>query len=49
MEVRSKARVGEELPSDSDEYNFAWIMNSVLPPDIRVMGWAPVTEEFNAR
>lgn len=35
-------RTMTELPYDK-------ILNSVLPPEIRVMGWTPVTDEFSAR
>ena len=31
------------------EYAYAKILNNVLPADIRILGWAPVTVEFSAR
>lgn len=37
-----KGVTGEELP-------YVEIFNRILPPDIRVLSWAPVDEDFNAR
>jgi tRNA pseudouridine38/39 synthase len=37
------------IPEDSMEFNYEKILNSYLPNDIRILGWAPVEEEFNAR
>lgn len=34
---------------DFDEYPYDIILNQLLPEDIRVTGWAPVSETFNAR
>lgn len=31
------------------EYDYARILNNVLPPSIRVLGWCPVSSEFSAR
>ncbi|KAL3809797.1 hypothetical protein ACHAXA_003034, partial [Cyclostephanos tholiformis] len=31
------------------EYDYPRILNGVLPPAIRVLGWCPVTSEFSAR
>ena len=38
-------RVEKEL----SEYPYAKILNNLLPPEIRVLGWAPVSDEFSAR
>lgn len=37
-----------ELPLDQ-ELDYAGTLNRALPPDIRVLGWAPVPEGFSAR
>ena len=31
------------------EYAYDHILNNLLPPDIRVLGWTPVSEDFSAR
>ena len=31
------------------ELAYGHILNRLLPPDIRVLAWCPVTEEFSAR
>lgn len=31
------------------EYSYAKILNNILPPSIRILGWTPVTEDFSAR
>jgi len=31
------------------ERDFAQMINNVLPPNIRVLGWSPVTDQFSAR
>jgi tRNA pseudouridine38/39 synthase len=31
------------------EYPYAKILNNLLPPDIRVLGWSPVSDDFSAR
>ncbi|KAI6242307.1 TRNA pseudouridine synthase [Aphelenchoides fujianensis] len=35
--------------SSTSELDFAKILNAVLPPGVRVIAWAPVDFEFNAR
>jgi tRNA pseudouridine38/39 synthase len=42
---QNKKRVEKELT----EYAFAKILNNLLPPEIRILGWAPVSNEFSAR
>jgi tRNA pseudouridine38/39 synthase len=39
------SRVRKELA----EYSYDSILNRLLPPDIRVLGWCPVSDEFSAR
>lgn len=34
---------------DLSEYPYAKILNNLLPPEIRILGWAPVSKEFSAR
>jgi tRNA pseudouridine(38-40) synthase len=35
--------------SDYDEFPYDVILNTVLPDDIRITGWAPVPDDFSAR
>jgi tRNA pseudouridine38/39 synthase len=35
--------------NDADELDYCSIINSALPDDIRVLGWAPIDASFNAR
>lgn len=35
--------------SDYEEYPYDVILNMMLPEDIRVTGWAPASDDFNAR
>ncbi|XP_042202439.1 tRNA pseudouridine(38/39) synthase [Callorhinchus milii] len=35
--------------AEQDEIRYVHILNRVLPPDIRVLAWAPVRPEFSAR
>jgi tRNA pseudouridine(38-40) synthase len=37
------------MEKDMKEYPYSRILNSILPPSIRILGWTPVTEEFSAR
>ncbi|KAG7336791.1 pseudouridylate synthase [Nitzschia inconspicua] len=34
---------------DIQEYPYAKMLNNLLPPSIRILGWTPVTEDFSAR
>lgn len=36
-------------PFSVDEVNYVHILNKILPPDIRVLAWAPVEPDFDAR
>lgn len=40
---------GEPFPPPPQEMDYAAILNGVLPPDIRVLGWADVPDDFSAR
>mmetsp|Transcript_26592 Transcript_26592/g.53269 ORF Transcript_26592/g.53269 Transcript_26592/m.53269 type:complete len:738 (+) Transcript_26592:10-2223(+) len=31
------------------EYDYARVLNNILPPSIRILGWCPVSPEFSAR
>lgn len=35
--------------ADEDELDYVGVLNRALPEDIRVLGWCPVPEGFNAR
>jgi tRNA pseudouridine38/39 synthase len=37
------------LQREIREYPYAKILNNLLPPSIRVLGWTPVSSEFSAR
>jgi tRNA U38,U39,U40 pseudouridine synthase TruA len=43
------ANSGEPFPPPEEELDYSMILNSLLPPDIRVLGWADVPEPFSAR
>jgi len=47
--VRSNAKVGEELPEFDQELKYGHVLNRVLPPGVRVLSWALVDDDFNAR
>ena len=52
LKVRSKRLACEKSDSElnpEDEMNYPLALNSCLPDDIRVVGWCPVPEQFNAR
>lgn len=57
LDVRSNARVSKEgeilqedpLPLPSDELNYTFLLNRVLPKEIRCIAWSPVDSSFSAR
>lgn len=49
LQVRSKGLATEQPLKECDEYDYPRILNRVLTPDIRVLGWKPVESDFNAR
>lgn len=49
LRVRSLAKLDEpDRPLDK-EIDYPKVINSVLPPEIRILGWTPVPETFDAR
>ncbi|KAG2489574.1 hypothetical protein HYH03_012022 [Edaphochlamys debaryana] len=49
LRLRSAARVDQpEAPLES-ELDYPRIINKALPPEVRVLGWTPAPEGFNAR
>ena len=44
-----KVRSNEGHKEKKDEIKYAFILNKVLPPSIRVLAWSPVLPTFNAR
>ena len=49
FKVRSSAKIGEALPLPEQELKYTLLLNRVLPAGVRVLGWAPVDDEFSAR
>lgn len=49
LQLRSSAKKGTQLPEPEQELEYCTILNRVLPPDIKVLGWTPVSENFSAR
>lgn len=49
LQLRSSAKQGMQLPEPEQELDYCTILNRVLPPDIKLLGWTPVTENFSAR
>ena len=49
LELRSKAASDSVLPAPEDEMDYAAVLNRLLPPAIRVLGWCDAAAEFHAR
>lgn len=49
LTVRSSGRVDEPELTVAQEMDYPTAINRALPDDIRVLGWAPVEDSFNAR
>lgn len=49
LEVRSRALVGEAPLSEELELDYPGIINKVLSPNIRILGWKTVDSSFSAR
>jgi len=49
MTVRSGAKKGQPLPAPAAEMDYCSRLNRALPPDIRVLGWTDVADDFHAR
>lgn len=47
--VLPKKGSGPRVKKELSEYCYDKILNNVLPPTIRIMGWCPVSDEFSAR
>ena len=39
----------EVVEKQLSEYPYEKILNNLLPPDIRILGWSPVSDDFSAR
>ncbi|NXS14310.1 PUS3 synthase, partial [Neodrepanis coruscans] len=48
LDLRSSLSEGQQQ-NGQEELRYTHILNRVLPPDIRVLAWAPVEPEFSAR
>ncbi|TIA97034.1 hypothetical protein E3P96_03489 [Wallemia ichthyophaga] len=44
-----EAQIFKESQPQTHELNYIQILNSLLPPSIRILGWAPVHPAFDAR
>ncbi|EFJ41544.1 tRNA pseudouridine synthase mitochondrial precursor [Volvox carteri f. nagariensis] len=49
LNLRSVARVDEPEAPLELEYDYPRLVNKALPPDVRVLGWTAVPENFNSR
>ncbi len=49
LELRSNALVGEEPCPEESELDYSGIINRVLNPRIRILGWKTVKPSFSAR
>jgi tRNA pseudouridine38/39 synthase len=49
MVLRSGAKHGQPRPAPAEEIDYCTRLNRVLPPDIRVLGWTDVANDFHAR
>eukprot|EP00887_Chlorella_sp_A99_P008017 scaffold12.g8017.t1 len=49
LSLRSGARVGQPALPPEQEIDYPSVLNTALPKDIRVTGWADVPPEFSAR
>lgn len=48
LSIYAPSRKGR-IAKEQKEYAYDKILNNLLPPDIRILGWAPVSDEFSAR
>ena len=44
-----KASQSDRQEKEMTEYHYAKILNNLLPAEIRILGWTPVSDEFSAR
>jgi tRNA pseudouridine38/39 synthase len=49
LNLRSCGKAGQPAVPDDQELDYPKILNRTLPPEIRVLGWATVGPDFNAR
>jgi tRNA pseudouridine38/39 synthase len=49
VSVPPKTGNGSHVWKDMAEYPYAKMLNGVLPDDIRILGWSPVSDDFSAR
>ena len=47
--TKKKRLPSTRVEKEISEYPYAKILNNLLPPEIRILGWAPVSTEFSAR
>lgn len=43
------ANTGDPFPLPNDENDYCFALNNILPPDIKVLGWSDIPEDFSAR
>jgi tRNA U38,U39,U40 pseudouridine synthase TruA len=43
------SNTGAPFPPPADEMDYAQTLNGLLPPEIRVLGWADIPDDFSAR
>ncbi|KAG2435225.1 hypothetical protein HXX76_007307 [Chlamydomonas incerta] len=49
LQLRSCARVDEPEAEVAQEFDYPRLINKALPTEVRILGWTPVPEDFNAR
>lgn len=49
MNSESTTSSNSRIEREINEYSYSKILNNILPPSIRILGWTPVTDEFSAR
>lgn len=49
INLRSNARLDAPLPSTAHELDYPFILNKILPDEIRITGWKPAEPNFHAR
>ncbi|KAJ3208201.1 tRNA pseudouridine synthase 3 [Dinochytrium kinnereticum] len=48
-ESKDAMQVEDTMPDEREELSYLTILNGILPADIRVLAWSPVSPTFNAR
>lgn len=50
VKVRENGTASQRAKADTEkEIPYCFILNKVLPPEIRVLAWCPVADDFSAR